>query len=641
MTSSRKNKIVENVGQLDGAYDARYEIYTPDADSALRHLYGDSENFPEILARIMRVVRDAYLQRPEALKELDLRRSQRPDWFQQPDRIGYTAYVDRFAGALKGVEQKIDYLKDLGVSYLHLLPLLKMRPNENDGGFAVSSYREVDPVLGSMDELSHLAERLRENDVSLCIDFVLNHTADNHQWAQRARAGDQHYKDFYYFYQGRTLPDQYEQSLGEVFADTAPGNFTFIAEQNEWVWTTFNPYQWDLNYSNPAVFEEMLKSILFLANKGVDVFRLDAAPYLWKRLGTDCLNQPEVFSIIRALRALTAIAAPGILLKAEAIVPSYRLVQYLGAGEHAGKECQLAYNTTLMTMLWSALAEGDAARLVSVLKSIPPLSPGASWLNYVRCHDDIGWGVLFEEKAGYGEDEWRDHAKFARAFYAGDVEGSFADGENYQNHGTAGATASLCGLERALKQGDDEALELAIKRILLLYTVVFSYGGIPLISMGDELGQFNDHDYAAGNRYDGDGRWLHRGAMDWQKAERRRGDGVEARIFSALQKLAEIRSNTPQLIQSAAEPGLCGNGQVLTLHHHNAHGELFVCVNFSSAPAHVTIPKAHRWRDQFTGDIVSQAQVELGAYDRLWLTPVDQALASQALTSQAPDNKVK
>jgi len=625
MTSLRKNKNIENVAQLDGAYDARYEIYTPDATSALRHLYGDKESFPEILARIMRIVRDAYLQRPEALKELDLRRSQRPDWFQQPDRIGYTAYVDRFAGTLKGVEQKISYLKELGVSYLHLLPLLKMRSGDNDGGFAVSSYTEVEPALGSMTDLSNLAERLRESDISLCVDFVLNHTAEDHQWAQRARAGDEHFKGFYYFYPDRELPDQYERALGDIFADTAPGNFTFIPERNEWVWTTFYPYQWDLNYSNPLVFEEMLKSILFLANKGIDVFRLDAAPYLWKRLGTNCLNQPEVFSIIRALRALTAIASPGVLLKAEAIVPSYKLVQYLGAGKHAGKECQLAYNTTLMTMIWSALAEGRAARLVSVLKSTPPLSSGASWLNYVRCHDDIGWGVLLEEKAGYGKREWRDHANFARAFYAGDADGSFADGENYQSHSTAGSTASLCGLEQAQQQGDGEAIELAIKRILLLYTVVFSYGGIPLISMGDELGQVNDHDYATKNRYDGDGRWLHRGAMDWQKAQKRHGSDIEARIFSEIRKLAAIRSNTPQLMQSTAGPGLCGNDRVLTLHHHNAHGELFVCVNFSSEPAWVTVPPAHRWRDQLTGEILNASQIELGAYGRLWLTPAGQA----------------
>ena len=612
---------IESVGGIDGAFDARYGLFAPDAESALRHLYGGRGDFPEIVARIMRAVRDAYLERSDALKELDLRRSQRPDWFQQPDRIGYTAYVDRFSGTLRGVGKKIDYLKELKVSYLHLLPLLKMRPHDNDGGFAVSSYGEIEPGLGSIDDLARLTTRLRENDISLCVDFVLNHTADNHEWAQRARNGDDHFKRFYYFFSDREAPDQYEKSLGEIFADTVPGNFTFVPDQNEWVWTTFYPYQWDLNYSNPHVFEEMLKALLFLANQGVEIFRLDAAPFLWKRMGTDCRNQPEVFSILRALRALTAIATPGILLKAEAIVPSYKLIQYLGAGEHAGKECQLAYNTTLMTMIWSALAEGDATRLVNVLKTIPPLSPDASWLNYVRCHDDIGWNVLFEEKAGYTEQEWRDHAKFARDFYAGAVEDSFADGENYQTHSSVGATASLCGLERAVKKNDENAIGLAIKRILLLYTVVYSYGGVPLINMGDEIGQFSDHDYATREKYDDDGRWLHRGAMDWEKADKRSSAGLEAEIYAQMRQLAEIRSNTPQLTQSVAKPGLCGDGRVLMLHHHNAHGELFIYANFSAMPVEVAAPQSGQWRDQFSGAVVSEEKIELAGYGRLWLTP--------------------
>ncbi len=625
MKKTSKYAQIENAGGVDGAFDARYELFASDAESALRHLYGDREDFFEIVARIMHAVRGAYLERTSALKELDLRRSQRPDWFQQPDRIGYTAYVDRFAGTLRGVENKIDYLKELGVSYLHLLPLLRMRPQENDGGFAVSSYREIEPRFGSISDLASLTTQLRENDISLCVDFVLNHTADNHDWARRARAGDEHFKNFYYFFSDREAPDQYEKSLGEIFADTAPGNFTFLPDQNEWVWTTFYPYQWDLNYSNPHVFEEMLKSLLFLANQGIEIFRLDAAPFLWKRMGTDCRNQPEVFSIIRALRALTAIATPGILLKAEAIVPSYKLIQYLGAGEHAGKECQLAYNTTLMTMIWSALAESDVTHLVNVLNTIPPLSPDASWLNYVRCHDEIGWSVLFEEKAGYTEQEWRDHAKFAQDFYAGVIDGSFSDGENYQSHSTVGATASLCGLEGAVRQNDENAIELAIKRILLLYTVVYSYGGVPLVNMGDEIGQFNDHYYASREGFDGDGRWLHRGIMDWEKASKRSGSGVEAHIYTQMRQLAKIRSNTPQLTQSVAKPGICGDGRVLTLHHHNAHGELFIFANFSAAPAKVAAPRDGQWRDKISGAVVSEEKIELAGYGRLWLTPVDAA----------------
>lgn len=621
MTHSSISDVLKTLGAADEKFSARLHGHAPAVEVALREIYGERTDFADIFSAIMQVATKSWLVRKDDLKQLDERRLEKPDWFQQSGQIGYTAYVDRFAGTLNGVAHNTGYLKELGITYLHLLPLLKMRPDNNDGGFAVSDYGQVDPAFGSNDDLQKLARKLHTNGISLCIDLTLNHTADDHAWALAAKADDPHYRAFYYMYPDRTEPDELEKTLYEVFPDTAPGNFTQVPETGEWVWTTFYPYQWDLNYSNPDVLRSVLSAMLFLANLGVDVFRLDAAPFLWKRKGTDSMNQPEVFSIIRTLQALLAIAAPAAILKAEEVVPSYRLIRYLGAGEGAGTVCQLAYNTTLMVLSWGALAEGKVHRLVNVLESLPDLPQGSAWLNYVRCHDDIGWGVLFEEDADYGARDWHDYAACLRRFYRGDEVHSFAAGKDDQRTSTNGTAASLCGLETALKTGDVTTINTAMNRMLALYTLAYAYGGIPLINMGDEIGLPNDHEFASHGRFDGDGRWLQRGFMDWESAARRNAQGHEARLFSAFAQLAQIRQKSPMLSGSIAEPQAHADGRVLSLHHRNKAGELSVLVNFSNQPVQINLPASGPWRDELTGERLVRIQMEMPPYGRLWLVP--------------------
>jgi len=531
--------------ELAATVGARVERYAGDALQALTALYGEHPAFSACLERVAGMVRRASIERPEALGELDRRReSEAPDWFQQPDMLGYSAYVDRFAGTLGGVADKIGYLKELGVTYLHLLPLLTARPGDNDGGFAVADYRQVMPELGDNDDLVRLAAQLRQNGISLCLDLVSNHTAREHAWARAAAAGDPVYQDYYLFFPNRDLPDRYEDHLLQVFPDSAPGNFTYVEEADAWVWTTFYPFQWDLNYANPAVFCEILDIMLFLANLGVEVFRIDAAAYMWKRLGTSCRGLPETHRLLQAWRALMAIAAPAVALKAEAIVRARDIGRYLGAD---GRECHLAYHNALMAGLWDALAVGDAWRMTALLASMPAIPRGTAWLTYIRCHDDIGWDVLQDDQ-GAAWSAGAQHLRFLAEFYAGRRPGSFARGKRFERAagklfvGTNGTLASLAGLEKALETGQPADVERALRRILLLYSVLFAFGGIPLIAMGDELGLTNDYNYARSGKSD-DGRWLHRVFMDWDKAGRRRVDGaLEARLFAALQGLIRVRA---------------------------------------------------------------------------------------------------
>lgn len=520
----------------------------------LTRLYGKEHDVAALEERLLAIVADGRAARPDELKELDGRRLADPAWFTAERLVGYVSYVDRFGGTLDGVRSRLDYLTELGVSYLHLMPLLTPRPAPNDGGYAVADYRSVDPRLGTMDDLEALAAELRARDTSLCVDLVVNHTAPEHPWAQAALAGDERYRRFYLLYPDRTLPDEYERTLRSVFPDAEPGNFTWVAELDSWVWTTFHSYQWDLDYRNPDVLAAMLETMLHLANRGVECLRLDAVPFMWKQLGTSCENLPEVHVLLQAFRLLVSLAAPATIFKAEAIVPPWELTRYLGAdGESVADECQIAYNNQLMVLLWSALAERQTELATASLMRLTPSPPGTAWATYVRGHDDIGWAITDDNAGAVGLDAYH-HRAFLNAFYSGSFDGSFARGALFQpdpatgDARISGSAASLAGIETALAAGDEAELERAVRRLLLVYAVAFSFGGFPLIYMGDELALRNDHTYLNDPAKDDDNRWLQRPAMDWSAAERRSAPGaLEATVFAAFQRLARVRGALAQL----------------------------------------------------------------------------------------------
>jgi amylosucrase len=534
------------------AFMARLDTLSADIAEPLRRLYGDVTDASELITSLVLDALGAAAARPPVLRLLDRRREIDPAWFQRSRMIGYVCYADRFAGSLRQIAPHLDYLVELGVSYLHLMPLLRPREGESDGGYAVADYAQVDPRIGTMADLQDLAGDLHERGMALCIDLVLNHTAREHEWARKALAGEPGYREMYLIYPDRTEPDAFERTLPEVFPDMAPGSFTQVPGLG-WVWTSFHEYQWDLNYANPAVFAAMLGTMLDLANRGVDVLRLDAAPFLWKRLGTDCQNQPEAHLLLQAFRALTRLAAPGLVLKAEAIVGPEMLAQYLGAHDRFQPECDLAYDNQLMVMLWSTLATRDARLAAQALSRRRAAPVPTSWVTYVRCHDDIGWAVTDADAAVVGADGFA-HRRFLADFYAGRFPGSFSRGALFQDNPatgdarTSGMAASLCGIEAALETGDADGVTAGLRRLEAMYAVAFSFGGIPLIYMGDELAQCNDPAWAADPAHRHDNRWMHRPRMDWAAAAKRHDPGtVPARAFAAIGGLAQARRSLQAL----------------------------------------------------------------------------------------------
>jgi amylosucrase len=532
-------------------FETRLQRYWPDLLTALSGAY--PEHAPQMAARLVEIAADNFKQRPADLRLLDLRRHADPHWFQHPQMLGYATYTDLFAGDLRGVADRVDYLAELGVSYLHLMPLLKPRPGQSDGGYAVMDYRAVRDDLGTIDDLRDLATVLRGRGISLTLDLVLNHVAAEHVWARNARAGDDFYRGYFHMFADRELPDAYERSLPEVFPDFAPGNFTWSEEAQAWVWTTFNEWQWDLNWQNPDVFYEFADLVCWLANLGVECIRLDAIAFMFKRMGTSCQNQPEVHSITQALRTVARIAAPALIFKAEAIVGPTDLVPYLGVGKHAGKVSDLAYQNSLMVQIWSALAAKDTRLFCAAMNRFPAKPTTTAWGTYLRCHDDIGWAIDDGDAASVGLEGWA-HRSFLSDYYAGAYPMSDARGMVFQENlatgdrRISGTAASLAGIESALNSGDDQHLDLALRRFLLAHQIMLGFGGLPLLYMGDEFALTNFYDFVDNPDHADDNRWVHRPPMRWDVAERRNQPGtVEHRVWHALRHMIAVRASLPAM----------------------------------------------------------------------------------------------
>ncbi|GAB5078856.1 amylosucrase [Arthrobacter sp. AD-310] len=539
----------------DPDFDRRLDRQLPALAGLFGSLYHSRADWVEQLSALVVQAARSWDERPQELKLLDAKHESAPDWFQSNSMLGGVCYVDRYAESLEGVRASIPYFKELGLTYLHLMPLFLAPEPHSDGGYAVSSYREVNPKLGTMDQLRSLAAELRSNGISLVVDFIFNHTSDEHEWARKAAAGDPKYSGYYWIYPDRTMPDAFEQNVREIFPENHSGSFIQM-EDGRWVWATFHTYQWDLNYSNPEVFRAMAGEMLFLANQGVDILRMDAVAFIWKQLGTPCENLPEAHTLLRAFNAVCRLAAPSLLFKSEAIVHPDEVALYIDPAE-----CQISYNPLQMALIWDSLATRDVSLLAQALERRHNIPSGTSWVNYVRSHDDIGWTFADEDAAELGINGF-DHRRFLNSFYVNRFPGSFARGVPFQDNPKtgdcriSGTTASLCGMEV-------DPVE-AVERILLAHSVPFSTGGIPLLYLGDEVGQVNDYGYAEEPGHGDDSRWVHRPHYPAEQYARRNDPSTpEGAVYAGIRRMIEVRSQTPELAGSTLIDFATNNRSVL------------------------------------------------------------------------------
>lgn len=615
-----EQKMVKNVNNTEKIFAQRMEKHQDELRWLYMELYGNDAMYAELCEQM----HDYYLKRSTELKKRDIKKEKNPDWFKEKEMLGMMLYVDNFAGNLKGVEKKLAYLKECNVNCIHLMPFLDTPKGKSDGGYAVADFRKVRPDLGTMKDLARLTEKCHENGMNVCMDFVMNHTSEEHEWAKRARAGEGEYMSRYFFYDNGDIPARYEETVPQVFPTTAPGNFTWLPEIGHYVLTTFYPYQWDLNYRNPRVFNEMMYNFLFLANQGMDIIRIDAVPYIWKELGTSCRNLKEVHTIVRMMRMIAEIVCPSVILLGEVVMEPEKVVPYFGTVEKP--ECHMLYNVTTMATTWNSIATRDIRLLKKQMDIVSRLPKQYTFLNYLRCHDDIGWGLDFDTMKQWGMEE-PSHKRYLNDYFTGKIAGSISRGELYnddpvtQDARFCGTTASMCGIEAAGFEGNAEKMQTAIQEDLMLHAYMLTQSGIPMLYSGDELGQVNDYSYKDDAEKASDSRYLHRGAFQWTLADKRKDlSTVQGQLFQMLNRLEQIRRQENVFSQEA---------EVYTYDVHNDSilgilreykGERFIALfNFSEREQSAWMQEEGIFRNLVNGEIVEVKDPVLKGYEFVWM----------------------
>ncbi len=610
------SKTVKKTAEYTKRFDERYD--------ELKWLYCELyNNNMEAFDWLCDSLYGYYQERNADLKKLDRSRVKNPDWYKQNDLLGMMMYTNAFAGTLKGVKEKLPYVKSCGVNYLHFMPLLESPKGRDDGGYAVADFRKVKPELGTMEDLENLTTECHRQGISCCLDFVMNHTSEDHEWARAARNGDPVARSRYFFYDDWFVPNIYEETVPEVFPTTAPGNFTWINDCNQVVMTTFYPYQWDLNYANPMVFNDMVGNMLYMANRGIDVIRLDAVPYIWKQIGTNCRNLPQVHTLVRMMRIISEIVCPGVLLLGEVVMEPSKVVPYFGTVDKP--ECHMLYNVTTMASTWNTIATKNVGLLKRQMDQVCALPKDYVFLNYLRCHDDIGWGLDYDWLAQFGIDEVA-HKKFLNDYFTGKGYNSDSRGELYNDDprlGDArlcGTTASLSGLEAGQYEANADKIEQAIACDLMLHGYLLAQSGIPVLYSGDEIGQTNDYTYKNDPDKCADSRYLHRGNFPWDKVENK--DPVAMKIFDALRHMEDIRASHDVFSCNANVYTIeTGCASVLGIVREYAGHELRAFFNFSNMDQLIwTMPEdqADIYTDLISGKTLRKLGAVMPRYGCWW-----------------------
>ena len=616
-----KAEPVREAEKEDRSFETRLGRHMDELKWLYMELYDSQEHFDDLLKNL----KGFYEDRKASLKDLDKAREKDPGWYRRNGMLGMMLYVDQFAGTLNGVREKLDYIKKCGVNYVHLMPLLDTVEGRSDGGYAVADFRKVQEKLGTMKDLEKLADECHKDGISLCLDFVMNHTSEDHEWAKRARAGEREYQDRYFFFDNYSLPAMYEKTVPQVFPTTAPGNFTWLPDRQEFVMTSFYPYQWDLNYRNPVVFNEMMYNFLYLANQGIDVLRIDAVPYIWKQIGTNCRNLPQVHTIVRMMRMIGEIVCPGIVLLGEVVMEPDKVAPYFGTVEKP--ECHMLYNVTTMATTWHTVATRDVRLLKRQMEIVSSLPSDYTFLNYLRCHDDIGWGLDYPLLEQWGMLQVP-YKKYLNDHFTGKLEGSVSRGELYNEDLVTGdarfcaTTASMCGVEKAGFEQDEYAMGAAIQVDVMLHAYMLFLSGIPMLYSGDEIGQVNDYTYKEDPNKAADSRYIHRGKFQWDLVENiEKPETVQGRLFARLAELEKIRGKE-KVFDASADFRIVETWDdgILGLVRESEDGKLIGLFNFSDEPRIAWIHEDDGlYRDLLSGNEMKASGVWVDGHGFFWM----------------------
>lgn len=628
-TDRSKGKKLEHLQVLEQRAFAQVERLS----SNLQALYGGRHDVPAVLEKMLEVFIAKGLERPDELKLLDAARAHDPNWFSSNKSIASTLYVDRHCGTLSGLEKEIGYFKLMNINMLHLMPTIYKTPEkDNDGGYAISDFRALNPAIGTMDELRDLFGTMRKHGISPIMDVTINHVADDHEWAQAAKKGDPE-RLAHFFVMNEAEKNEYDKDLPPMFPDIRAGSFTKNDDVGGFVLTSFMSTQWDLNYSNPKTLLAMTDELLFILNQGAEVLRMDAVPHIWKKKGTGCKGLPETQDIVGIFNTMSKIAAPGAILLSETIDVPEMTKRYLGPDK-----CQMGYNVMTLTHLWDSLVHEDASFMAETLKRHADTPEGTALLNMARTHDNAPFAFDPGAAGALGIDIKQRHESLGDFFfgdhYAKAVPFNASDKSGYVS--VSGTMGSLTGLEKAIETGDTEQADAAIKRIRLLNGLLLSLPGVPMLNLtgGDDRGQINDYSFMKDEIQSKDSRWVHRVKRDVDfKTKSSLEVEVMGHVFSDTVDLNRARTEMPAFGAGPMQVIDTGKPPVLAFARENEQQKVVVLANFSPTPQKVDAGHLHA--HGMTDDVVDKigpqkdqvqqigAGIELAPYQCMWLVPAD------------------
>lgn len=442
------------------------------------------------------------------------------DWYK--DAIVYALYVNLFNEDFIGLTEKLDYIQNLGVNCLWLLPILDSPMR--DAGFDIKKYDRIRPeLLGLTNEsnkeeqeavFGSFLEEAHSRGIRVIFDIAINHSSDQHPWFLEAqKSKDNPYRD-YYIWSKDTLLYKDARLLFKGIEDS-----NWESNGDEWnYFHRFFSFQPDLNYKNPDVLLAMSRNLLYWQEMGVDGFRADAIPYLWKEEGTNCENLPKTHIIVKFFRAILDYVKPDTLLLAEACQKPNEVVKYMGDGD----ECHAAYHFPLMPMMFKAIAMENGSPIKQTLSPdvTPEIPENSQWLSFLRVHDELSLELVYVTE----EDR-----KFIHDNYCHQPEWDFRVGE--------GISARLS----ELMQRDE-------RKIALAYSLMLTLTGTPVVYYGDEFGKWNDEKYYAEQiKLTGkdDTRFLVRGRIDWEKLQENLNDeeNFHSKVFELISNMLNTRKD--------------------------------------------------------------------------------------------------
>ena len=544
--------------------------------------------YPSISPRIL----DNFLLAIEANRTTQRPDNDQVDWYK--DAVVYSLYADLFNTDFAGLTQKLDYLHNLGINCIWLLPILDSPMR--DAGFDISDYKNIRSELldksGKTNDQNVFRQFLaaaHAKGIKVIFDISMNHTSDEHPWfVEASKSKDNPFRDYYIWSED---VDLYKEAR-IIFKGIETSNWEKKGE--EYYFHRFFSFQPDLNYKNPQVLLEICDVLLFWQNAGVDGFRADATPYIWKEEGTECENLPKTHLVVKFFRAILDYIKPGSLLLAEACQQPAQVVEYMGNGD----ECQAAYHFPLMPRIFKSIAMQSGKPIEETLSKAftPELPANGQWFTFLRCHDELSLELVYVTE---------EERKYLHKQYCLKPEWDFRMGE--------GISARLS----ELMQRDE-------RRILLAYSIILTLPGTPVIYYGDEFGKFNDEAFynemilLTGKD---DTRFLVRGKIDWDELDQylANPESFSSHIYYKLKLMLHIRNQHKTFGRGSIEfitlPG-SKDGSLLSFIRNYKDEKWLIVHNMTNSILDVKLPQfAEKYVDVFS----NTSPLSIQPYGFIWI----------------------